>query len=402
MTTVELQTSQATDGYLADDALIEHLLGHIERGTTDLVADVWREPVANYRSVGRFAAEIELLRRSPAPFCPSAFLDAPGSFVARTAAGIPLVAVRDRERRVRVFKNSCRHRGTQLVEGTGCAQSLTCPFHGWTYALDGRLRRIPDDYGFPGVDAGEHALVEVPSRECNGLVIVEQAAVPTDGATIAQRHVPTILGERPYRSLGTSETVVDANWKILVEGFLEGYHLKATHRETFFPYGYDNINAVEFDGPDARITFPFRRIERLRPNGSDKVPASERRIDGTLTRVYLMFPNVIIAELSAHITMVVLEPITVSATNFITYQVGPLPPADGARGDGDGADATAKDLAFVELGGREDRDMALRVQRGLDSGANSEVTFGRFEGALANFHRHLHAALGPPTLEPTS
>jgi hypothetical protein len=108
-----------------------------------------------------------------------------------------------------------------------------------------------------------------------------------------------------------------------------------------------------------------------------------------------MFPNVIIAELSAHVTMVVLEPITVSSTNFITYQVGPLPRTGGAgdAGGASGADATAKDLAFVELGGREDRDMALRVQRGLDSGANSEVTFGRFEGALGHFHRHLHAEL---------
>jgi phenylpropionate dioxygenase-like ring-hydroxylating dioxygenase large terminal subunit len=205
-------------------------------------------------------------------------------------------------------------------------------------------------------------------------------------ARLAGRRVPTILGDRPYHALGTSETVVEANWKVLVEGFLEGYHLKATHRDTFFPYGYDNINAVEFEGTDARITFPFRRIERLR-----EIPSSERRIDGTLTRVYLMFPNVIIAELSAHVTMVVLEPITVSSTNFITYQVGPRPHADGAGGDR--GDATAKDLAFVELGGREDRDMALRVQRGLDSGANSEVTFGRFEGALGHFHRHLHAEL---------
>jgi hypothetical protein len=102
-----------------------------------------------------------------------------------------------------------------------------------------------------------------------------------------------------------------------------------------------------------------------------------------------MFPNVIIAELSAHITMVVLEPLSVSTTGFVTYQVGPPPPA----ADTGRADATARDLAFVELGGREDRDMALRVQRGLDSGANSEVTFGRFEGALAHFHRYLHAAL---------
>ncbi|HWM21114.1 MAG TPA: SRPBCC family protein, partial [Ilumatobacteraceae bacterium] len=86
-----------------------------------------------------------------------------------------------------------------------------------------------------------------------------------------------------------------------------------------------------------------------------------------------------------------LEPITVSTTNFITYQVGPLPPTDGA--DGGRTDATAKDLAFVELGGREDRDMALRVQRGLGAGANTDVTFGRFEGALGHFHRHLDAAL---------
>ena len=73
-----------------------------------------------------------------------------------------------------------------------------------------------------------------------------------------------MLGARPDHALGTTETIVAANWKILVEGFLEGYHLKATHRDTFFPYGYDNINVVEFAGADARITFPFRRIERLR------------------------------------------------------------------------------------------------------------------------------------------
>ena len=79
--------------YLGDDALIERLLDHIERGTTDLMADVWREPVANYRSAARFESELALLRRRPTPFCPSAMLDAPGSFVARTVAGVPLVAV---------------------------------------------------------------------------------------------------------------------------------------------------------------------------------------------------------------------------------------------------------------------------------------------------------------------
>jgi phenylpropionate dioxygenase-like ring-hydroxylating dioxygenase large terminal subunit len=231
--TSEAERSGAGTGYLPDDALIDRLLGHIERGTTDLVEDVWREPVVNYRSADRFSAEVELLRRGPTPFCPSAFVAGPGSFVARDAARISLVAIRDRERRVRVFKNSCRHRGTRLVDGTGCAQSVTCPFHGWTYALDGRLRRIPDEFGFPDVDPADHGLVEVPSGERNGLVIVGQRSHGEGLAGIGERHIPTILEERPYRSLGTTETIVDANWKVLVEGFLEGYHLKATHRDTF-------------------------------------------------------------------------------------------------------------------------------------------------------------------------
>ncbi|MGH9132343.1 MAG: aromatic ring-hydroxylating oxygenase subunit alpha [Ilumatobacteraceae bacterium] len=369
-------------GYLPDEALIDRLLDHIDAGTTDVVDEVWREPAVNYLADDRFQAELELLRRVPTPLCPSAFVAEPGSYVARDAAGIPLVAVRDRDDRVRVFKNSCRHRGTQLIEGSGCAQSLTCPFHGWTYALDGRLRRIPDEFGFPGVDPAEHGLIEVPSYERGGLVVA-------GGDGTGDHHAPTVLDGRSLRAVAASAAVVAANWKVLVEGFLEGYHLRATHRETFLPYGYDNINVVEFDGSDARITFPFRRLERLR-----EVEPSGRRIDGAATRVHLMFPNVVIAELSAHITMVVLEPVTVSTTNFITYQLGPL--ADPERADHTHRtepDATAKDLAFVERGGREDRDMALRVQRGLGSGANTHVTFGRFEGALAHFHRHLHSAL---------
>ena len=378
-----------TTEYLGDEDLIDRLLQHIEQGTTDLVDDVWREPAESYRSVARFDAELELLRRAPAPFCPSAFVAEPGTFVARTVAGIPLVAVRGRDHRMRVFMNTCRHRGTQIVEGSGCAPSLTCPFHGWTYALDGRLRHIPHEAGFPGIDRGASGLVEVPAYECHGLVVVDRVG-PADGGAppIEHRRVPALLDAPGCRALGHTQTVVAANWKILVEGFLEGYHIKATHRETFFPYGYDNINVVEYAGPDTRITFPFRRIERLR-----EVPGP-RRIAGAVTRVYLMFPNVVIAELSSHTTMVVLEPLTVSTTLFNTYQLA----AERSSEDGvDRPDATARDLDFVARGLREDRDMALRVQRGLGSGANSEVVFGRFEGALAHFHRHLHAAIDAPS-----
>jgi phenylpropionate dioxygenase-like ring-hydroxylating dioxygenase large terminal subunit len=361
--------------FLDDDQLIDRVLAHIDNGTTDLSDETWTEPIENYRSDDRLQRERLVLRRLPAPFCPSAAIPEPGSFVSRDAAGIALVAVRDRENVVRVFKNSCRHRGTAVVSGSGCAASLSCPFHGWTYRLDGTLRHVPDSYGFPDLDIEAHGLVEVRSVERDGFVVVDQEG----GCDLAPLEMPAILGDELVL-IGSNEDRVEANWKVLLEGFLEGYHIKATHRTTFLPYGYDNLNVVEYDGPHSRVTFPFRRIEKLRDQ-----PASERQIAGAVTRVYCIFPNVIVAELSRHIIVVVLEPLSASTTNFVTYALGPADAKD------DRTSAAAKDISFVQQGGVEDRQMALAVQRGMATGANTHALFGRFEGALTHFHRNLHA-----------
>src|SRR5688572_27111055 len=98
------EAAVTTGGLLDDAALIERILTHLDEGTTDLAEGTWREPVDNYRSASRLAAEIELLRRCPTPFCPSAALPDPGSYVAREAAGVPLLAVRGRDGVVRAFR----------------------------------------------------------------------------------------------------------------------------------------------------------------------------------------------------------------------------------------------------------------------------------------------------------
>src|SRR5262245_34449190 len=99
---------------LDDPALGQGVFRHIDDGTTDLAEGGWREPVANYRSQARFDAELErVLRRTPTPFCPSAALAEPGAYVARIAAGTPVVALRDAAGAVRAFRNACRHRGMQ-------------------------------------------------------------------------------------------------------------------------------------------------------------------------------------------------------------------------------------------------------------------------------------------------
>src|SRR5689334_21297336 len=115
---------------LDDAAVVARLFDHIDRGSTDTSEGVWREPVANYRSPERFAAERVLLQRGTSAFCPSASLPDVGSYLARSAGGTPILAVRGEDGRVRAFRNACRHRGSRVADGSGCEKAFVCRYHG--------------------------------------------------------------------------------------------------------------------------------------------------------------------------------------------------------------------------------------------------------------------------------
>jgi phenylpropionate dioxygenase-like ring-hydroxylating dioxygenase large terminal subunit len=337
--------------------------------------------VANYRSPERLAAELALLRRRPVPFCPSAALVGPGAYVAREAAGTPLVAVRGDDGAVRVFRNACRHRGTQVAAGSGCARAFTCRYHGWTYGLDGSLRHVPHEHGFPGLDKARRGLVPVASAEACGLVFVAQEGEGSFAEELAA--LPPIVPER-FRFVAADELEVPANWKIFLEGFLEGYHIRSTHTRTFYPIQYDNLNVVESFGPHNRVAFPYQAIEKLRA-----VPAAERTADGRLTYVYHLFPNAIVATFPGRMIVVALEPLGVDRTRQVTYAL-----SERAQDDRHAQAALESGKKLVDGGAAEDREVVCAAQRGLASGANEFLEFGLFEGAIGRFHRALHAALG--------
>lgn len=368
---------------LADDrSVIRRILDHIDQRTTDLGSTVWREPVAHYLDPARHARELAcVLRRSPTPFCPSAALSEPGAYLARTAAGVPLIAVRGADGMARVFRNACRHRGMPVAEGAGCKRALVCPYHAWTYDTAGRLRGVPHEAGFPGLDKEARGLVPVASFERHGLVFAAQDAAPADGAGSFD---PIAGVVDPSQALvSTSQHDVAANWKVLAEGFLEGYHLKALHPDTFYPIQFDNLNLVERFGPHSRVTFPYRRIEGQRA----RAPA-DRSADGVLTYVYHLFPNAMLVTFSKNTTLVVLEPVAVDRTRIVNYTLAHREPSKAAD-----REALERDLRFIDAGTVQDREAAAAIQRGLASGANAFFEFGLFEGAIAHFHRTLHAVL---------
>lgn len=362
---------------LSEQKILERIFDHIDNKTTDLGDTVWKEPVANYLSQERFESEIALLRSLPVVFCLSAMLPDKGSYVARKSAGTPLLVVRGDDGKVRAFINGCRHRGMQVAKNSGCARAFVCPYHAWTYGLEGELKHIPRRAGFPGVELKDNGLVEVGATEKGGLVYVNQSG-PADASML--EIMPDLFSdEQAY--FDQSEYTDDANWKLLAETTMEGYHIKALHKKSFYPYGFDNINVVESFGSHTRVVFPFQRIEKLR-----EVDPKGRRMEGMVTSVYQLFPNVAVSILSKHSTVTIFEPISPTRTQILIYRATNKTSA-GATTDFEEA---KRDADFVKAAGfDEDREAACAIQETLGTKANQHLTFGHFEKAIVHFHQNL-------------
>jgi choline monooxygenase len=380
--------STPTKSSVAEDVeIVRRIFAHIDAGTTD-EGDAWREPVENYLNPTRFADELEMLRSYPSVYLPSAAIPNAGDHAERITFGVPLFAVRGRDGRARVFRNSCRHRGMTLVEGPGCSHALVCRYHGWTYRLDGSLSHVPHAEAFPDLDIPTRGLVEVESREVDGLIVIGPLSPPTDPQR-ADAAMTALADGSPWRDklmpadrlFTVRPAVRQMNWKVLVEQFLEGYHIRTTHKDTFYPIQYDDLNVVEAFGPNTRITFPYQNIERLRDR-----PESTWTVGHRVTYVYHLFPNVMFATFPNQALVITIDPIDVDHTTVTIYAMVTPNVAERVSSNPEAA-AGARNL--LNEGGVEDNEMSEGVQRGLHAGANEFVEFGRHESAIGRFHAEL-------------
>jgi hypothetical protein len=228
-------------------------------------------------------------------------------------------------------------------------------------------------------------LVEVESREVDGLIVIgaldpvgarqdcfdEAMAALADGTPWRDKVLPA------ERLVYVQSTPRAMNWKVLVEQFLEGYHIRSTHQDTFFPLQYDDLNVIERFGPNSRITFPYRNIERLRDR-----PESTWTTNARVTYVYHLFPNIMLATFPDLMLMVVIDPVDIDHSTLSVYSMANADVAQRASLD----PQTNPSGTLVARGALEDNEMSAGVQRGLHAGANEFVEFGRHESAIGHFH----------------
>jgi phenylpropionate dioxygenase-like ring-hydroxylating dioxygenase large terminal subunit len=161
-------------------------------------------------------------------------LRAPGDYIAYELAGQPILVLRDSEGRLRAMSNVCRHRMSTLVEGRGSARALVCPYHGWTYNLDGTLRAAPAMTRNVGFCKDDYRLPAVRCEEWLGWIMV---TLNSQAPAVAERlrEVEELIDDfamETYVETFRETHRWDTNWKVLAENFMESYHLPVCHSGT--------------------------------------------------------------------------------------------------------------------------------------------------------------------------
>ncbi len=213
-----------------------------------------------YTSEVFYAREVERIFRKVWNFIGRAdHMPDPGDYTAFDFVGVPVIVVRGRDGVVRAFANSCRHRGTQIVCGEGNCRAFKCPYHSWTYSLDGELLSAPEMHRTERFDTSEYGLVPIRLETWAGFLFIN---FDPSAASLAE-----YLGDLPARMapydlqemvcVRRKEFDIACNWKLFVENAKESYHIGTVHRKTINQYASAETSRYDVEPANGQYVITF-------------------------------------------------------------------------------------------------------------------------------------------------
>ena len=350
----------------------------------------YRIPLSIYNSESRTQRELEkVFYKRPLLLCHETQLAEEGDSLTQDWLGLPLVTVRGKDGHIRTFLNVCRHRNMRIIQDQGPAKlrSLVCPYHQWTYGLDGCLKNIPLEESFADLNKDELSLVELPTKVVAGMVWV----LPTPDGSINESANLDIL-ENDFKAFGLpnqhyythSVRTVDCNWKLVQDAFLDGYHVVRLHKNTVGGFFLDSVANSNSVGEHVRSIVGRKAL--LEQESVSDINAIRQQV----TFSYTLFPNTVVIMHPDYTSLVGLYPQGPDKTVFVHSMLVPeLPTTEKAKQHFERSFKLIDEGVFLA----EDIFVCEGAQAGINAKANSDMLCGIHELPIVYFHQAMYAAM---------
>jgi choline monooxygenase len=304
----------------------------------------------------------------------------PGDFVTAEVVGEPIVLTRGTDGILRGFYNVCRHRAGNVASGKGNRKTLQCHYHGWTYSLEGRLISTPEFEGAAEFSPQAYGLQAIRVAEWGPFAFVNLAP-KAPGLDEFLGEIQSETAEIPLgemRMVERRDYVVECNWKVYVDNYLEGYHIPIAHPGLYRELDYENYR-VETRQLHSRQVAPLRPAAGGGPaRRYTEVKADDQAL------YYWVFPNFMINIYPDNLSSNLILPVGPERT-LTVFEWFFLDPGSGEAWEG-----VQQAIAFSDEIQREDIEICEAVQRGLRSRSYDR---GRFSPRRENGVHHFHSLL---------
>jgi phenylpropionate dioxygenase-like ring-hydroxylating dioxygenase large terminal subunit len=334
------------------------------------------------------------LRAAPQVVCHESEIAEPGEWRSLEYLDESVIVIRGDDRTVRAFANVCRHRGSRLVDGTGgCARVLTCPYHAWSYARDGRLVGVPHRSEYPGLRTEDHGLVPVALEKWHGFLFV---TLEPGAPSVAEMMAPyadevALYKFEELRAIGrVTLRPRPLNWKTIADNYSDHLHIAVGHPglTRLFGRNYriearEHVDRMEGDLVETESTNPSERTYQRYLPAVDHLPPSHRR----KWLYFKLFPNVAFDIYPDQVDFMQFLP--VSASETVIREISYALPDERREMKA----ARYLNWRINRRVNAEDTELITRVQLGMQSASYEAGPLGKSEVCLRSFAKKLRTLI---------